>query len=87
MIPKQDVNMTLLVVRMVVLLIGRSTSRGSTVWLNSPVVEESLCFISRVSHSPSPPPNIICCPCKVLSTSSPSNHQSEGNGNARDGRF
>lgn len=56
-ISKQDVNMTLLVVRMVVLLIGRSTSLGSTVWLNSPVVEENLWFISRVLHSP--PPNIL----------------------------
>lgn len=53
-ISKQDVNMTLLVVRMVVLLIGRSTSLGSTVWLNSPVVEENLWFISRVLHSPPP---------------------------------
>lgn len=36
--------MTLLVVRLLVLLIGSSTSLGSTVSLNSLVVEENLCF-------------------------------------------
>lgn len=86
--------MTLLVVRLLVLLISSSTSLGSTVLLNSLVVEENLCFplvylyssVCLESVALTPPP-IVCCPCKVLSTSSPLNYQSEGNSKARDGRL
>lgn len=85
--------MTLLVVRLLVLLISSSTSLGSTVSLSSLVVEENLCFplvylySSVCLGSVALTPPIVCCPCKVLPTSSPSNHQSEGNSNARGGKF